>query len=170
MPPPNSEDPVFPGVRGSRGALPPLKRNASVVLGNIGSSEDVTALVAALDEPEPLVRGHAAWALAKIGSPEAQAALGAETCSARLESITEVRVELMPAMPTPQRTCAQVLLPHVLRRMIGPFSYVEAGRSMPCADQRVQTLERKADVEPCVLQVTIARAAVGSVETLVHAA
>lgn len=66
---------AFKGSPMKRAKLRGLKRNASVVLGNIRSSEDVTALVAALHEPEPLVRGHAAWALAKIGSPEAQAAL-----------------------------------------------------------------------------------------------
>ena len=52
-----------------------LARNAAVVLGNIGTAEDVPALAAALGDPEPLVRRHAEWALRQIGGPEALAAL-----------------------------------------------------------------------------------------------
>ena len=43
-----------------------LARNAAVALGNIGTSEDVPALEAALAHDEPLVREHAAWALARV--------------------------------------------------------------------------------------------------------
>ena len=45
-----------------------LARNAATVLGNVGTGEDVAALVVALDDPEPLVTEHAAWALERIGS------------------------------------------------------------------------------------------------------
>jgi epoxyqueuosine reductase len=45
-----------------------LLRNVAVALGNWGSPEVVPALVAALDDEEPLVRGHAAWALGRIGA------------------------------------------------------------------------------------------------------
>lgn len=41
-------------------------RNVAVALGNWGSREAVHVLVLALDDPEPLVRGHAAWALGEI--------------------------------------------------------------------------------------------------------
>jgi epoxyqueuosine reductase len=47
-----------------------LARNAAVVLGNIGDERDVASVAAALDDPEPLVRGHAAWALDRIGGAE----------------------------------------------------------------------------------------------------
>jgi len=43
-----------------------LLRNVAVALGNWGSREAVPALARALDDPEPLIRGHAAWALGKI--------------------------------------------------------------------------------------------------------
>jgi epoxyqueuosine reductase len=43
-----------------------LARNAAVVLGNVGDARDVPALTAALDDPEPLVGQHAAWALSRI--------------------------------------------------------------------------------------------------------
>lgn len=50
-------------------------RNVAVALGNWGSAEAVPALVQALEDPEPLVRGHAAWALGRIGSEVARCAL-----------------------------------------------------------------------------------------------
>ena len=49
-----------------RAKLRGLKRNAAVVLGNVGTREDVTALARALDDDEPLVREHAARALAAV--------------------------------------------------------------------------------------------------------
>jgi epoxyqueuosine reductase len=54
-----------------------LKRNAAVVPGNVGTSDDVPSLAGALVDPEPLVRAHAAWALGRIGSAEALGALRA---------------------------------------------------------------------------------------------
>ena len=50
-------------------------RNVAVALGNLKSPEAVPALIAALDDAEPLVRGHAAWALGEIGSQPAVDAL-----------------------------------------------------------------------------------------------
>jgi epoxyqueuosine reductase len=44
-----------------------LARNAAVVLGNVGTSDDVDVLTKALDDPEPMVREHARWALDRIG-------------------------------------------------------------------------------------------------------
>jgi epoxyqueuosine reductase len=49
-----------------RAKLRGLKRNAAVVLGDVGTSEDVEALARALDDAEPLVREHVAWALARL--------------------------------------------------------------------------------------------------------
>lgn len=55
-----------------------LARNAAVALGNRGDTDDVPALVAALDShDEALVRGHAAWALGAIGGKSAAEALHA---------------------------------------------------------------------------------------------
>ena len=52
-----------------------LRRNVAVALGNIGDPAAVPALVRALNCESPLVRGHAAWALGRIGGPEAHVAL-----------------------------------------------------------------------------------------------
>jgi epoxyqueuosine reductase len=54
---------AFKGSPMKRAKLRGLKRNAAIVLGNIGSAEDVDTLTRALDDEEPLVREHAAWAL-----------------------------------------------------------------------------------------------------------
>ncbi len=45
-----------------------LLRNVCVALGNTGSPRDVPALERATGDAEPLVREHAAWALARIAS------------------------------------------------------------------------------------------------------
>jgi epoxyqueuosine reductase len=58
---------AFKGSPMKRAKLRGLKRNAAVVLGNVGTTEDVDVLTRALDDPEPLVREHAAWALGRVG-------------------------------------------------------------------------------------------------------
>jgi epoxyqueuosine reductase len=47
-------------------------RNVVVALGNAHREEAVPALSTALNDPSPLVRGHAAWALGQIGSERAR--------------------------------------------------------------------------------------------------
>ena len=50
-----------------RAKLRGLKRNAAVVLGNVGTPEDVDVLARASDEePDTMVREHAAWALRRL--------------------------------------------------------------------------------------------------------
>jgi epoxyqueuosine reductase len=52
-----------------------LLRNVCIALGNIADRGSVPALTGALSDPEPLVRGHAAWALGRLGGTNARAAL-----------------------------------------------------------------------------------------------
>ena len=59
---------AFRGSPMKRATLPALKRNAAVVLGNVGTVEDVPVLEQALEDEEPLVREHAAWALQRLGA------------------------------------------------------------------------------------------------------
>ena len=60
-----------------------LLRNVAVALGNWGDPVAVPALAHALNDAEPLIRGHAAWALGRIATGEArrvlQQALSTET-------------------------------------------------------------------------------------------
>jgi epoxyqueuosine reductase len=66
---------AFKGSPMKRAKLRGLKRNAAVVLGNpslrsgqAALAEEVDVLTRALDDEEPLVREHAAWALARLGA------------------------------------------------------------------------------------------------------
>ena len=52
-----------------------LVRNACVAAGNWGSETAVPALIHLLADPEPIIRGHAVWALQQIGGEEAELAL-----------------------------------------------------------------------------------------------
>ena len=52
-----------------------LLRNVCIALGNVADRGSVPALTGVLDDPEPLVRGHAAWALGRLGGAAAHAAL-----------------------------------------------------------------------------------------------
>jgi epoxyqueuosine reductase len=72
-----------------------LSRNVAVALGNIGSTQAVDALITALDDPEPLVRGHVAWALGRIASVPAMNAL---KCRLGTENDPEVKRELEAAI------------------------------------------------------------------------
>jgi len=47
-----------------------LLRNVCVALGNSNDPAAISALVGALQDVEPLVRGHAAWALGRLGARE----------------------------------------------------------------------------------------------------
>jgi epoxyqueuosine reductase len=77
-----------------------LLRNVAVALGNWGSPEAVPVLIAALDDAEPLIRGHAAWALGRIAGgegtpPEIVSAIGAVLdCRLRIENDEWVRDEV----------------------------------------------------------------------------
>jgi epoxyqueuosine reductase len=67
---------LYRGTAVMRARRAGLARNAAVALGNIGTEDDVPPLAqAALGHDLALVRGHAAWALARIGGSRARRAL-----------------------------------------------------------------------------------------------
>jgi epoxyqueuosine reductase len=79
-------------------------RNVAVALGNLRDPRAIPALAAALHDPEPLIRGHAAWALGRIGGTGAREVLRAALTA---ERDVDVRQELMWALaelegPTPE--------------------------------------------------------------------
>jgi len=76
-----------------------LARNAAIALGNVGGDTDVPVLARALTtHDEPLVRGHAAWALGQLGGPIARRVLEdrrlAEPASWVVEEITDSLMRL----------------------------------------------------------------------------
>ncbi len=78
-----------------------LLRNVCVALGNTGSHDDFGPLTAALTDPSPLVRGHAAWAIGRLAgrgiiSSEAGAAVLTERLA--VEHEPSVREELQFAI------------------------------------------------------------------------
>jgi epoxyqueuosine reductase len=74
-----------------------LLRNVAVALGNAKDASAVSALLDALHDDEPLVRGHAAWALGQIGTAEARQAL---EDAMRTETDEDVREEMRGAIET----------------------------------------------------------------------
>jgi epoxyqueuosine reductase len=85
---------------GWRGAAV-LRRNAAVALGNGLDRADVPALARSLrDDPSPMVRGHAAWALGRIASPQAFAVLRAAAAIERAPAVLdEVKTALELSRP-----------------------------------------------------------------------
>lgn len=74
-----------------------LLRNVCVALGNSGERQAVPALIGALHDYEPLVRGHAAWALGSLGGAQAKEALENALLS---EEDEEARKEIRCALET----------------------------------------------------------------------
>ncbi|HUF38906.1 MAG TPA: tRNA epoxyqueuosine(34) reductase QueG [Anaerolineales bacterium] len=80
-------------------------RSVAIALGNTRSPDAVPALgKALLEDPEPLVRGHAAWALGRIGGPPAAAAL---KTAARNEMDPAVMAEINAAQSRLEGSGAQ---------------------------------------------------------------
>jgi len=89
-----------------------LLRNACIALGNVADRSSVPALRRAIQDRDPLVRGHAAWALGRLGGPAAKRALeGAlrreadawvrEECGLALEECGPLAVRSAASPPTP---------------------------------------------------------------------
>ena len=73
-----------------------IKRNAVMALGNIGDSQAVVPLIKVLQEDDnPMVRGHTAWALGKIGGEKAKFALEK---ALKIEKEEEVKEEIINAL------------------------------------------------------------------------
>ena len=70
-------------------------RNVAVALGNSGNPDAVPALIGALGDDESLVRGHAAWALGRIGGASARRALEhARRHETETSAVTEIDAAL----------------------------------------------------------------------------
>ncbi|HET7088938.1 MAG TPA: tRNA epoxyqueuosine(34) reductase QueG [Anaerolineae bacterium] len=72
-----------------------LLRNAAIAIGNWGDETAVPGLVNALNDPEPLVRAHVAWALGEISTLAARNALETQ---AKIEPDPSVQQEIADAL------------------------------------------------------------------------
>jgi epoxyqueuosine reductase len=79
-------------------------RNVAVALGNWGAPSVVPPLIRALDDEEPLVRGHAAWALGRAGGPTAHRGLEDRL---RLEEDDWVQSEIRQALASMSQADSQ---------------------------------------------------------------
>jgi epoxyqueuosine reductase len=77
-----------------------LLRNAAIALGNSGDRAVIPALLGALSDAEPLVRGHAAWALGELAPLPAEAIATLRTALAA-ETDPEARAEMRAALGDP---------------------------------------------------------------------
>ncbi|MDR3553803.1 MAG: HEAT repeat domain-containing protein [Syntrophobacteraceae bacterium] len=68
-----------------------LRRNAAIALGNTGDRQHIPVLAKAMEDSEELVRGYSAWALGRIGGPEArrilESSLKRENCGSVMDEI-----------------------------------------------------------------------------------
>jgi epoxyqueuosine reductase len=81
----------FSGTSLMRAKWEGMRRNACIVLGNRARAADLPVLAAVLDDDDPVVAGHAAWAVAAVGGSRARRLLEA---SAGRESRPDVLVEI----------------------------------------------------------------------------
>ncbi len=72
-----------------------LQRNVAIALGNSGDRAAIPALARALRAAAPVVRAHAAWALGRLGGPDAARALRAASA---IEADDTVREEIEAAL------------------------------------------------------------------------
>lgn len=82
----------FVGTAMRRATRSGLRRNAAIVLGNRRDGAALPALVAALRDEDPVVRGHSAWAIGRIDGKHAALASAHAT-----EDDAQVRAEIAAA-------------------------------------------------------------------------
>ena len=95
----------FQGTSIMRAKRVDMQKNACVALGNNRDTAGVPALVSALKNAEPLVRGHAAWALGQIATTQAIEGLKQST-----ESDPYVLEEIAAAIKESRRKPSQASL------------------------------------------------------------
>lgn len=79
-----------------------LLRNVCVALGNWGDPVAMPALIQALDDPEPLIRGHAAWALGQIDQKSEVGGQRSEDGTTNRQILGTIRKALAAKLATEQ--------------------------------------------------------------------
>ncbi|MCL0105166.1 tRNA epoxyqueuosine(34) reductase QueG [Dehalococcoidia bacterium] len=86
---------VYKGSPIKRAKLAGLKRNACVALGNNGDAVAIKPLSRVLFDSPAVVRGHAAWALGRLGGPESEKYLRKALVN---EDDVDIRCEIQSAL------------------------------------------------------------------------
>lgn len=86
----------FNGTPLERPGFDGIRRNAIVVIGNRGDASAIPALIDALADPSPMIRGTAAWALGRFDQDSARQALLSARASERDEEVLkEIRAAIL---------------------------------------------------------------------------
>jgi epoxyqueuosine reductase len=72
-----------------------FQRNAAIALGNTGDPDHISILDRAMEDPEVLIRGYAAWALGRIGGRKARSVLESKL---KREDSEYVKTEIKAAL------------------------------------------------------------------------
>lgn len=86
-------DAEFVGTAMRRAKRSGMRRNAAIALGNLRRESALPSLVRALDDGDPVVRGHAAWAIARIDDrhPSLDRALARESDERVVQELRNAR-------------------------------------------------------------------------------
>jgi epoxyqueuosine reductase len=82
-------------------------RNVAVALGNLRDPRAIPALQHALGDSEPLIRGHAAWALGRIGGLVARQALHTALVAERTPDVRQEIVGALAEMAGEERSATE---------------------------------------------------------------
>lgn len=93
-------DAEWTGTAMRRATRSGLRRNAAVVLGNLGDPSALAPLAVALADADPVVRGHAAWAIGRI-APRHPALAGARGRETDPRVAAEIEAALAGSPPSP---------------------------------------------------------------------
>ncbi|MBM3213548.1 tRNA epoxyqueuosine(34) reductase QueG [Candidatus Poribacteria bacterium] len=78
-----------------------LLRNVAIALGNTRNPKALEPLTVGLEDPEPLVRSHVAWAIGRIGGKKARAMLRAAASRERDDSVLASIRRALGVQPDP---------------------------------------------------------------------
>lgn len=106
-----------------------LRRNAAIALGNLRDRRAVEHLTQALDDPDPIIRGHVAWALGQIGGPNATTALRDRLSREQDADVREELAEALTCASAPTTLCTEVSAEYDLSKSSTPSAISQTNRS-----------------------------------------
>ncbi|OJG12265.1 iron-sulfur cluster-binding protein [Enterococcus aquimarinus] len=90
----------FGRLAGSWRGKKPLQRNALIALANLGGRESLPAIINCLDDPRPVIRGTAVWAITELTKRDPKETIGLFEQLQVKETDPEVLLEITEAFET----------------------------------------------------------------------